>query len=63
MYHRTIENYFVGLQRAGFVVESIHEAEPQREFFEDDYTYKRRQRIPLFLIIASQKIANQQRYS
>ena len=27
-YHRTVENYFVGLQRAGFVVESVREAAP-----------------------------------
>jgi SAM-dependent methyltransferase len=56
-YHRTIENYFVGLQRAGFVVESVREAEPQRERFEHDGTYQRRQRIPLFLIMAGRKIS------
>jgi SAM-dependent methyltransferase len=56
-YHRTVENYFVGLQRAGFVVESVREAEPQRERFEQDATYQRRQRIPLFLIMAGQKIS------
>jgi len=56
-YHRTVENYFVGLQRAGFVVESVREAEPQRESFEHDDTYQRRQRIPLFLIMAGQKIS------
>ncbi|MEW5987411.1 MAG: methyltransferase domain-containing protein [Chloroflexota bacterium] len=54
-YHRTVENYFVGLQQAGFVVESVREAEPQRERFEQDNTYRRRQRIPLFLIMAGQK--------
>ena len=55
-YHRTVENYFVGLQQAGFVVESVREAEPQREWFEQADTYQRRQRIPLFLIMAAQKI-------
>jgi SAM-dependent methyltransferase len=55
-YHRTVENYFVGLQRAGFGVESLREAEPQPERFkEDDDTYQRRKRIPLFLIMAGQK--------
>ena len=54
-YHRTVENYFVGLQRAGFVVESVREAEPQREWFEQADTYQRRQRIPLFLMMAGQK--------
>ena len=55
-YHRTVENYFVSLQRAGFVVESLREAEPQQKHFEnDDETYQRRKRIPLFLIMAGQK--------
>ena len=55
-YHRTVENYFTGLQHAGFVVESLREAEPRREhFIEDDDTYQRRKRIPLFLIMAGQK--------
>ncbi|WP_089938405.1 class I SAM-dependent methyltransferase [Candidatus Entotheonella palauensis] len=59
-YHRTVENYFAGLQRTGFVVESVREAEPQRERFKDDNTYQRRQRIPLFLIMAGKKIASQE---
>jgi SAM-dependent methyltransferase len=55
-YHRTLENYFVGLQHAGFIVENLREAEPQRERFKDDEaTYQRRKRIPLFLIMAGQK--------
>lgn len=60
-YHRTVENYFVGLQRTGFVVESVREAEPQPESFENDDTYQRRQRIPLFLIMAGKKMASQER--
>jgi len=55
-YHRTVEDYFVSLQRAGFLVETLREAAPQYErFANDDETYQRRKRIPLFLIIASQK--------
>ena len=54
-YHRTVEDYFVGLQRAGFAVESLREAAPRRELFEDVDTYQRRKRIPLFLIMAGQK--------
>jgi SAM-dependent methyltransferase len=54
-YHRTIENYFASLQSAGFLVESVREANPQREQFQDEATYQRRKRIPLFLILASQK--------
>jgi SAM-dependent methyltransferase len=57
-YHRTVENYFIGLQQAGFVVESLSEAEPRREMFgEDEETYQRRKRIPLFLIMAGKKIS------
>ena len=60
-YHRTVENYFAGLQHAGFVVESLREAEPQRERFNgDDDTYQRRKRIPLFLIMAGQKNSSKQ---
>ena len=55
-YHRTVENYFVSLQRAGFFVENLREAAPQRDQFGDgEATYQRRKRIPLFLIMAGQK--------
>lgn len=55
-YHRTVENYFVSLQRAGFRVESLREGEPQPEgFARDDDTYQRRKRIPLFLMMAGHK--------
>jgi len=55
-YHRTVEDYFVGLQRAGFVTESVREAKPKRQWFGDDETYQRRQRIPLFLIMAGRRL-------
>jgi SAM-dependent methyltransferase len=55
-YHRTIEDYFVRLQRAGFLIESLCEAAPRPEQFgNDNETYQRRKRIPLFLIMACQK--------
>ena len=60
-YHRTVENYYLGLQRTGFVVESVRESEPQRKFFKDDDTYRRRRRIPLFLVMAGRKVAGQAR--
>jgi SAM-dependent methyltransferase len=60
-YHRTVENYFVELQRAGFVVASVREAEPQNERFVDKETYRRRQRIPLFLIMVGKKPVGQSR--
>jgi SAM-dependent methyltransferase len=55
-YHRTIEDYMASLQHAGFMIQSLCEAKPRAEEFGDDLdTYQRRKRIPLFLIIASQK--------
>jgi len=37
------------------VVESIRESAPRREYFKDEATYLRRQRIPLFLFMAGKK--------
>jgi len=54
-YHRTIEDYFVGLQKAGFVIESLKESRPREENFRNQETYRRRMRIPLFLMIKAVK--------
>jgi SAM-dependent methyltransferase len=54
-YHRTIEEYFMGLQKAGFVVDALRESTPQREHFIDEASFQRRQRVPLFLILAARK--------
>lgn len=54
-YHRTIEQYFSLLQGAGFMIESLQEATPVRENFKREETFLRRQRIPLFLIMAGRK--------
>jgi SAM-dependent methyltransferase len=56
-YHRTIEDYFCQLQEAGFRIEQLREAHPQREHFQDQQTYERRKRIPLFLLLAARKPA------
>lgn len=56
-YHRTVEDYFHLLQQAGFIIEYLREARPQREQFHDLQTYERRKRIPLFLILAARKPA------
>jgi SAM-dependent methyltransferase len=53
--HRTVEDYFLPLQRAGFVVESLRESRPQRAQFSSEETYQRRIRIPLFLFLAGRK--------
>jgi hypothetical protein len=54
-YHRTIEDYVTTLQRSGFSIEHLRESCPQREHFQDEQTYARRKRIPLFLFLAGRK--------
>lgn len=56
-YHRTIENYFLGLQKAQFMIESLRESAPQKENFNDDALYARRKRIPLFLLLKARRSA------
>lgn len=55
-YHRTVEEYFSSLQRVGFIVEHLRESSPQRQYFQDEQTYLRRKRIPLFLLMAGRKL-------
>jgi len=50
-YHRTVEDYFVAMRSASFVVEHLREASPRVDMFADVETFERRKRIPLFLII------------
>lgn len=52
-YHRTIEDYFTGLRRAGFSVDAVRESRPQRDLFADLETYQRRMRIPLMLFFSA----------
>ncbi|CAM3280734.1 class I SAM-dependent methyltransferase [Brevibacillus invocatus] len=54
-YHRSIETYFIALQKAGFVVEQLRESKPVRAHFLTDETYERRLRIPLFLFYSAKK--------
>ena len=54
-YHRTLEQYFDGLQQAGFLVDGLREGRPRRERFLREKTYLRRLRIPLFLLMAARK--------
>jgi SAM-dependent methyltransferase len=55
-YHRTIEDFYLGLQRAGFEIETLREARPDAVMFTDPQLYARRKRIPLFLIMAARKV-------
>lgn len=54
-YHRTIEDYFSGLQSAGFTIESLRESRPRPELFDDSELLARRNRIPLFIFFAARK--------
>ncbi|WP_026695090.1 class I SAM-dependent methyltransferase [Peribacillus kribbensis] len=54
-YHRTIEEYFITLQKAGFTIHSLREATPRRENFSSQEEYERRMRIPLFLLFGCNK--------
>jgi len=55
-YHRTIEDHLNTLSETGFRLERLKEAEPPANNFADAELLKRRKRIPLFLIIASQRV-------
>ena len=52
-YHRTIEDYFLALRAAGFVVDALRESRPQQAQFHDPATYERRKRIPLMLFFSA----------
>jgi SAM-dependent methyltransferase len=54
-YHRTVEAYFTAPRRAGFTVDELREGHPERERFASEETYRRRLRIPLFLLLAATK--------
>lgn len=54
-FHRTIEEHFISMQTAGFIVEQIRESKPKRENFINQETYDRRMRIPLFLFMKGRK--------
>lgn len=54
-YHHTVGEYVDALLGAGFVVEGLREGRPRRERFLHEETYRRRLRIPLFLLMAARK--------
>jgi SAM-dependent methyltransferase len=55
-HHRTVEQYVVGFQNAGFALTALSECAPRRDrFASDDAEYARRRRIPLFLLLAGRR--------
>jgi hypothetical protein len=51
-YHRPLESYVRALQEAGVILDQLREARPQRERFADAAAFRRRLRVPLFLVLA-----------
>ena len=56
-YHRTIEDFFGTMQGSGFQVIALRESRPDPALFIDDpELLARRNRIPLFLLVAGEKV-------
>jgi SAM-dependent methyltransferase len=55
IYHRTVEEYVLGLQRAGFEIAAVRESRPQPALFPDPELLARRLRVPLLLFCAGRK--------
>lgn len=54
-HHRTIEQYVTALVDAGFRLTALRECEPDRSAFDgDEAEYRRRRRIPMFLLLLAQ---------
>ncbi|GAA2815272.1 class I SAM-dependent methyltransferase [Nonomuraea dietziae] len=52
-YHRTIEDYVTALTRADFALTALRECAPRHDRFDGDSAeFTRRQRVPLFLLLA-----------
>lgn len=54
-YHRTIEQYFIALRKAGFAVLDLREGTPKCEHFSSEGEFVRRQRIPIVLAFSCMK--------
>ena len=52
-FHRTVEQYVALVQAAGFLLERLCEPGPERARFTSEAEFRRRQRIPLFLLLAA----------
>jgi len=54
-YHRTIEQYFQELRASGFLVEDLREATPTAQQMGNPGELRRRQRVPVFLLIGASR--------
>ncbi len=55
-YHKTIETYWKLFKKTNLEVVEIRESKPQKVNFKDKEEFKRRNRIPLFLIFKLKKV-------
>lgn len=62
-YHRTIEEYIKLIKESEFEIKEIRESKPKRVNFEDQEEFKRRMRIPLFMIFKLKKPAGNIAYT
>jgi hypothetical protein len=54
-YHRSIEQYFQLLRAHGFDVEELREATPSAQYITDAAELRRRQRVPVMLMLAARR--------
>ncbi len=54
-FHRTIEDFINELTAEGFALQKFRESDPAQENFQDEGLWRRRRRIPLFMVIAAAK--------
>ena len=54
-FHKTLEEYFQIIKNTNFELLELREAKPQRQYFDNEDEYKRRMRIPIFLILKLKK--------
>jgi SAM-dependent methyltransferase len=54
-YHRSVEEYFQSLRAVGFRVDELREATPSAARFPDASELRRRQRVPLMLLLGASR--------
>ncbi len=54
-YHRTVESHFAIFQEAGFSIEALREGKPIPDRFVSVETFRRRNRLPRYLIMKAKK--------
>ncbi|SDW65779.1 Ubiquinone/menaquinone biosynthesis C-methylase UbiE [Marininema mesophilum] len=55
IFHHTVEEWFLMVQKANFTVDSLRESCPEKRHFSSEKEYRRRMRVPLFLFLKGKK--------